>query len=95
MEHKYLLTGKEFDKLIEKKSLDYSSRKNNKYVVTLPSGKKIHFVSVKYPDYLIHQDNTRKENYLKRARNIRNRKGELTFDNPESPNFWSINLLWS
>lgn len=94
MEHKYLLTGKEFDKLIEKKSLDYSSRKNNKYVVTLPSGKKIHFVSVKYHDYLIHQDNTRKENYLKRARNIRNRKGELTFDNPESPNFWSINLLW-
>lgn len=100
MEYKYLMTGKEFDKLTENakklgaESLDHSNRKNNMYVVTLPSGKKIHFGSVHYPDYLIHKDNIRKENYLRRARNIRNKNGELTYDNPESSNFWSINLLW-
>ena len=36
-------------------SLDYSTRKNNKYVATLPIGKKIHFGSAQYPDVLIHK----------------------------------------
>ena len=66
----------------------------NKYVATLPSGKKIHFGSAQYPDFLIHKDEERKERYLKRPKKIRNRKGELTFENPESSNFWSVNLLW-
>ena len=49
----YLLTGKEFKKLTQNakklgaESLDYSTRKNNKYMVTLPSGKKVHFGSTK------------------------------------------------
>ena len=44
-----ILTGPKFDELISKAkeigvtSLDYSSRKNNKYMVTLPSGKKSSF----------------------------------------------------
>ena len=75
-------------------SLDYSTRKNNKYVATLPIGKKIHFGSAQYPDFLIHKDKDRKEKYLARAKNIKNKQGELTFTNPESANFWSINLLW-
>lgn len=33
-------------------SLDYSTRKNNKYMATLQSGKKVHFGSSKYPDNL-------------------------------------------
>ena len=46
---KYVVSGKEFKKLTRKakklgaESLDYSTRKNNKYVATLSSGKKIHF----------------------------------------------------
>ena len=46
-----LLTGKEFEKLVKNakklgaESLDYSTRKNNKYRVTTKSGKKIHFGS--------------------------------------------------
>lgn len=42
---KYVVTGKEFKKLTKKakklgaESLDYSKRKNNKYVATLPNGK--------------------------------------------------------
>ena len=98
---KYVVKGKDFQKLSKKakklgaESLDYSKRKNNKYVVKLPSGKNLHFGSSQYPDFLIHKDNERKEKYLSRAKKIKNKKGELTYENPESANFWSVNLLWS
>ena len=98
---KYVVKGKDFQKLSKKakklgaESLDYSKRKNNKYVVKLPSGKNLHFGSSQYPDFLIHRDNERKEKYLSRAKKIKNKKGELTYENPESANFWSVNLLWS
>ena len=75
-------------------SLDYSTRKNNKYMVTLKSGKKVHFGSTKYADYLTHKDKERREKYLTRATKIKNKQGELTYNNPESANFWSVNLLW-
>ena len=97
---KYAVTGKEFKKLAKKakklgdESLDYSTRKNNKYVATLSSGKKIHFGSSQYPDFLIHKDKERKERYLTRAKKIKNKQGELTYTNPESANFWSVKLLW-
>ena len=100
-DNKYVVTGKEFKKLTKKakklgaESLDYSTRKNNKYVATLPIGKKIHFGSAQCPDFLIHKDEERRDRYLARAKNIKNKKGELTFTNPESANFWSVNLLWS
>ena len=98
---KYVVKGKDFQKLSKKakklgaESLDYSKRKNNKYVVKLPSGKNLHFGSSQHSDYLIHKDNERKEKYLSRAMKIKNKKGELTYENPESANFWSVNLLWS
>ena len=97
---KYLVTGKDFKKLTKKaqklgaESLDYSSRKNNKYMVTLPEGKKVHFGSPKYPDYLYHKDQERRDKYLARASKIKNRQGELTYKDPNSSNFWSYNLLW-
>ena len=98
---KYVVKGKDFKKLTKKaknlgaESLYYSKRKNNKYVVTLPGGKNLHFGSSQYPDFLIHKDKERKEKYLARAKKIKNKKGELTYENPESANFWSVNLLWS
>ena len=98
---KYVVKGKDFQKLSKKakklgaESFDYSRRKNNKYVVKLPSGKNLHFGSSQHSDYLIHKDNERKEKYLSRAMKIKNKKGELTYENPESANFWSVNLLWS
>ena len=97
---KYVVSGKEFKKLTKKakklgaESLDYSTRKNNKYVATLSSGKKIHFGSSQYPDYLIHKDKERRDKYLTRATKIKNKSGELTYNNPESANFWSVHLLW-
>ena len=98
---KYVVKGKEFKKLTKKakklgaESFDYSTRKNNKYVATLSSRKKIHFGSSQYPDFLIHKNEERKEKYLSRAKKIKNKQGELTYTNPESANFWSIRLLWN
>ena len=97
---KYLVTGKEFKKLTQNakklgaESLDYSTRKINKYMVTLKSGKKVHFGSSKYEDYLTHKDKDRRDIYLARATKIKNKQGELTYNNPESANFWSVHLLW-
>ena len=77
---KYFVTGKEFKKLSKKakklgaESFDYSTRKNNKYVTTLSSGKKIYFGSSQYPDFLIHKDKERKERYLARAKKIKYRE---------------------
>ena len=96
----YLVYGKEFRRLKKKAKklgavlLDYSNRKGKKYVVTLSNGKKVHFGSTKYADYLIHQDKERRDRYLTRSKNIRNKQGELTYNNPESANFWSVYLLW-
>ena len=95
-----ILTGEEFKKLIKNaknlgaESLDFSSRKNNKYMVTLPSGKKVHFGSPKYEDFTIHKNKDRRDKYLARAKKIKNKKGEFTYTNPESSNYWSVNLLW-
>ena len=97
---KNLVSGKEFEKLTRNakklgaESLDYSTRKNNKYMVTLTSGKKVHFGSTKYADYLTHKDKDRRDKYLARATKIKNKQGELTYNNPESANFWSVHLLW-
>ena len=87
---KYVVTGSEFKKLTRNakklgaESLDYSTRKNNKYMATLPGGKKVHFGSPKYPDYTIHKDKERRDKYLARATKIKNKQGELTHNNPES-----------
>lgn len=97
---KFVVTGKDFKKLTKKaqklgaETLDYSTRKNNKYVVTLPEGKKVHFGSPKYPDYLFHKDEERRDRYLSRATKIKNKQGELTHELIESPNFWTSKLLW-
>ena len=81
-DEKYLVSGKEFEKLTRNakklgaESLDHSTRKNNKYMVTLKSGKKVHFGSTKYEDYLTHKDKDRRDKYLARATKIKNKQGE-------------------
>ena len=95
-----ILKGQEFDDLVEKakdlgaESLNYSTRKGNKYMVKLPDGKKVHFGSPAYEDYTIHKDTNRRDKYRSRAMKIKNKKGELTYKIISSPNYWSVNLLW-
>lgn len=99
---KNVVTGKDFAKLTKKAlklratSLDYSNRKNIKYFITLNDGK-IHFGNPKYEDYLIHhveERSQRRKKYLARAKKITNKQKELTWENPESANYWSNQLLW-
>ena len=66
---KTLLKGDDFKRLQKKakklgaSSLDYSKRKNNKYMVEY-NGKKIHFGSANTEDYLTHKDIGRRDKYL-------------------------------
>ena len=83
---------KEKQKKFGAKYLDYSKRKNNKYVVEY-KGKKIHFGSTKYEDYLIHKDLVHREKYLAKAKKIKNKNGDFTYDFPSYPNYWSVKLL--
>jgi hypothetical protein len=44
--------------------------------------------------YLNHNDKKRRDAYLKRATNIRDKYGNLTYNNKNSSNYYSINYLW-
>jgi len=67
-----------------------SSSKNKKYMMFDEKGKKIHFGDLRFLDYTKHKDKQSRDNYLKRASNI---KGNWK-QNPFSPNILSIILLW-
>ena len=72
--------------------LDYSRRKNYKYVVDY-NDKKIHFGSINTDDYINHHDYKQREKYLNKVKKIRNKDGQLTYKLPTSPNYWSVNLV--
>ena len=95
---KSLLKGDDFKRLQKKAkklgatSLDYSKRKNNKYMVVY-KGKKIHFGSVNTEDFIIHKDPDRRDKYRAKAMKITNKDGEFTYQLPIYPNYWSVKLL--
>ena len=95
---KTLLKGDDFKRLQKKAKklgatyLDYSKRKNNKYMVEY-NGKKIHFGSVNTEDFIIHKDSNRRDKYLTKAMKITNKDGDLSYQLPSCPNYWSIKLL--
>lgn len=65
--------------------------RDKKYSIVHPiTNKLISFGSIKYQDFTKHLDQTRRNNYLRRATNI---KGNW-IDDIYSPNNLSINLLW-
>lgn len=43
---------------------------------------------------LNHGDKDRRKSYLARAKSIKDKNGKLTKDNPYSPNYHSIRILW-
>ena len=95
---KYLVQGDNFKKLQKKvkkigaDSLQYSKRKNNKYMLEY-NNKKIHFGSAKTEDFITHQDPIRREKYRVKAKRITDKDGRLTHELPLYPNYWSVNLL--
>jgi hypothetical protein len=79
--------------------------KNKKYRVITPKGNIIDFGDTRYEHYkdttplklyknLDHNDKYRKDLYLKRAKKIRDINGNLTYNNQERANYYSINYLW-
>ena len=94
----YLVQGDNFKKLQKKakklgaSSLDYSKRKNYKYIIEYDN-KKIHFGSVNTEDNLTHKDPVRREKYLSKAKKISNKDGQLSYQIPSYPNYWSVKLL--
>jgi len=94
------VTGNDFNLLKHRainvygaKNIEYSNRLNKKYMVTLKNGNNIHFGDPRYEDYLTHLDRKRRAQYRKRASKIKDKHGNLTYKDTNSPNFWSYHLL--
>lgn len=82
-----------------------STRKGKKYMVKTASGKWVHFGSSSNEQFkdstglglyshLDHNDTERRRKYLARAKGIKNKKGELTYRDKESANYFSTRFLW-
>ena len=78
-------------RIIYKKSVEPSTRKNKKYMIMNDDNKYIHFGDSRYQDFTKHQDLERLKSYLSRATKI---KGDWKKDK-YSPNNLAINLLWN
>lgn len=85
---KNIIINKGLDKYI--KQVGYSNNKDKKYYVILKNGKIIHYGNINYQDYLIHQDDKRRDNFKKRFY----KQYIKIKDNIESPLYWSYNILW-
>tara|TARA_A100000171_G_C2063922_1_gene111346 strand:+ start:174 stop:449 length:276 start_codon:yes stop_codon:yes gene_type:complete len=79
-----------------------STRKGKKLMTTV-NNKKVHFGAADMQHWkdktgiwskLDHGDKERRKSYLKRAKGIKNKKGELTYLNPESANYHAVRILW-
>ena len=69
-----------------------SNRKGKKYMIFNPNTQNmVHFGAYGMEDFTYHKDEIRRQNYLKRATNIRGNWKT----NKYSPNNLSINLLWN
>ena len=82
----------------------FISDKSNKKLYTIVEGKKIYFGDTKYkhfkdktgllPKSENHLDEIRKTSYIARASKIKDKSGALTANNPSSPNYHSLRILW-
>lgn len=52
-------------------------------------------VAFGHREYLHNYSETARKNYLTRSAGIRTKNGELTKNDPLSPNYWSRRVLWS
>ena len=81
----------QLSKLIYKKPVETSTRKNKKYMILNDDNKYVHFGDSRYMDYTKHNDPERLKKYLSRATKIRGNWKKDKY----SPNNLAINLLWN
>lgn len=88
---------------IGKYNYEKSTRKDKK-LMTIVDGTKVHFGNPNYQQYfdrtriwknLDHGDKQRRKNYLTRSAGIKDGQGNLTKNNPLSPNYHAIRILWN
>ena len=82
----------------------FLSDKKDKKLFTIVNGKKIYFGDSNYQHYYDktgllaksqnHLDEKRKKSYLARASKIKDKAGNLTVNDPTSPNYFSMRILW-
>ena len=73
--------------------VEVSERKDKK-LKALVDGRWIHFGHPDYEDFTTHRDKKRRANYCARAGGIRDKRGRLTGNDPSSPIFYAMRLLW-
>mgnify|MGYP006430304169 CR=1 FL=1 len=71
--------------------LQSSTNKDKKWMITLPSGKTVHFGARGYSDYTIHKDPERKKRYINRHKSREN----WTKSGLNTAGFWSRWILWN
>lgn len=80
------------------KPFKYRGKANKKFSVYVKGdkGKKklIHFGDSNMEDFRQHKDEKRRKSYLARAKGIKNKKGELTWKDKNTANYWSVHYLW-
>jgi hypothetical protein len=82
----------------------FKSEKPNKKLKVKVNDKWVHFGNSNYEHYfdktglldknLNHLDDDRRRRYIARASKIKNKDGNLTANDINSPNYHSINILW-
>lgn len=68
-----------------------SKRKNKKFMIITPEGKRVHFGASGMSDYTIHKDKDRKNRYIARHKGM----GNQNWEDPDTAGFWSRWLLWN
>lgn len=78
--------------------LQKSTRSGKKWMITTPSGKKVHFGSAGMSDYTKHKDPERKQRYINRHAGNKSgktsRRENWTKSGLDTAGFWSRWLLW-
>lgn len=71
-----------------------SSKKDKKKMVLVRKGDQVRVVHYGQKGYQHNYSEGAKKNYLSRSAGIRNKAGELTMNDPFSPNYWARKDLW-
>ena len=103
MDAKQILEKKTLYKPFYKADVTPYNKKYSVYIMKDGNKKLIHFGQIGYDQYkdklgrykaYDHLDQTRRIRYRKRASKIKNKIGNLTYQDKNSPNYWAYNILW-
>ena len=71
-----------------------SDKKEKKMMVLAKKGDEVRLIHFGQKGYKHNYSPEAKQNYLTRSAGIRNKSGQLTKDDPFSPNYWARKVLW-